>query len=71
MVHTRLNTQKAVYGHRRSLVISIRGGGGLVYGGISTRGADGLNRTFGRLIGWPKVRPDFRPFFRPKKRGGV
>ena len=29
----------------------------LVFGGSSTRGGDGLNRTFGR----PKVRPYFRP----------
>ena len=42
------------------------GGGLLVYGGIPTRGGDGLNQTFGR----PKVRPDFRPFFRPKQGGG-
>ena len=59
--HTRRNTQKAVCGHRRSLVIDIRGGGVLVYGGIATRGGDGLNRTFGR----PKVWPDFRPADRP------
>ena len=69
-VHTRLNTQKVVYGHRRSLVICIRAGGLLVYEGISHSGGDGLNRTFGWPIGRPGVRPDFRPFFRPKKGGG-
>ena len=37
------------------------GAGLLVYGGITTRGGDGLNRTFSPPIGWPKVRPDFRP----------
>ena len=33
----------------------------LVFGGSSTRGGDGLNRTFGRPIGRPKVRPYLRP----------
>ena len=37
-LHTKLNTQKAVYGHRRSLVISIRGGGGLLVYGVSVQG---------------------------------
>ena len=48
--HTRRNTQKAVCGHCRRLVINIQGGGLLVYGGITTRVDDGLNRTFGRPI---------------------
>ena len=37
-VHTRLNTQKAVYGHRRSLVISIRGGGVISFLGVLVQG---------------------------------
>ena len=51
----------------------------LVYGGITTRGGDGLNRTFGRptrpaggtavlsagQFGQPEVRPYFRPADRP------
>ena len=38
------------------LLVIIGGGGVLVFGGSSTRGGDGLNRTFGRPIGRPKVR---------------
>ena len=48
------------------VLLFIYRGGLLVYGGITTRGGDGLNRTFGR----PKVRPYLRPFFRPKQGGG-
>ena len=84
-VHTQGGTHK-----RRSvatagvLLLIYRGGGLLVYGGITTRGGDGLNRTFGRptrpaegtaglsagRAGRLKVRPYLRPFFRPKQGGG-
>ena len=64
--HLALRPPLAVCGHCRRLVIDMQGGGLLVYGGITTSGGDRLNRTFGR----PKVRPDFRPFSRPKQ-GGV
>ena len=51
---TRRNTQKAVCGHRRRLVINIQGGGLLVYGGVTTRRGDGLNRTSGHFFGQNK-----------------
>ena len=49
----------------RVLLLVSGGGGVLVYGGISTRRGDRLNRTFGR----PRVQPDFQPFFGRKKGG--
>ena len=66
-VHTQGGTHKRRSVATAGVLLLIYGGGGvLVYGDITTRGGDGLNRTFGR----PKVRPDFRPFFRPKQWGG-